>query len=128
MARAMYPYRWADGTWRDEPEAKPIAAHGTLAKPRKLWTPTGFFKDGPNAARQAAWARNSRAFLYREWLRATFTEPTPARVVLELAAHEGLSLWGVARARRRLGVKTIRAGGRGTGQRNPWVWQFPVSK
>src|SRR5262245_28209316 len=126
MPRAMFGWIWSDGTYRDAPEPRERPAT-TEPKPKKPWKPTGFFKDGPDAPRQAALIRNSQAYLYRAWLQCTFTKPTPARIVIEQAKRQGFSIWGLRRARIRLGVKTARAGGKGTGRRNPWIWLFPVA-
>lgn len=126
MPRLMFGYRWADGSWHAEPEPRPEQEAKPSPKPKPA--KRGFFKDGPDAARQAALARDNRAYNYRVWLERTFTEPTPARIVLELGKRQGFSVWGLRLARIRLGVKTIRAGGKGTGRRNPWLWQFPVAE
>lgn len=122
----MYGWKWADGVWRTAPELGPEQEAKPLPKPKPK--PQGFLKGGPDAARQAALARDNRAYHYLVWLDRTFTEPTPARIVLELGKRQGFSVWGLRLARIRLGVRVVRAGGKGTGRRNPWLWQFPVAK
>ena len=118
MTRVMFPFS----------EAELAKMAQTEQKQRREWIPTGFFKGGWRAIRDASLTRNNRSYLYRIWLETTFTEPTPAREVFQLARREGFSVWGLRRARIRLGVKTKRAGGKGTGRKNPWIWHFPVAK
>lgn len=89
---------------------------------RKPWTRRGFFKNyKPMSRREVAMKANNA----RMWLEYTLRKPMLAREVLKLAAQEGLSEAGVRRAKRHHGIKTIRAGGKGSGRRNPWVWMFP---
>jgi hypothetical protein len=64
----------------------------------------------------------------RMWLEYTLhAGPIPAKEVLRLAKLEGIPLKGLYRAKRHHKVKSLRAGGKGTGRRNPWIWLPPVS-
>jgi hypothetical protein len=123
----MFGFRWSDGSWRSEREPREQPTSPELKPPKPKRPPQGFFKGGWRAIRDAALTRNGRAHLYLVWLQTTFTKPTLARVVFEQGRRQGFPVSGLRRARIRLGVKTIRAGGKGTGRKNPWVWMFPTS-
>lgn len=101
------------------------APESTVAAPQETWVRQGFFKDGPQAARRAAMARNGRTRNYREWLETALSEPRPAAEVFMLAAAEGIPVKGLKRAKKRLKVVSVRTGG--LAWRGSWVWRFPAA-
>ena len=58
----------------------------------------------------------------RVFLEFTLREPMPAREVLRLAKLEGLSEWGVRRAKKHLRIKAVKVGGRRQGWASTWFW------
>ena len=110
-------------------ETPRFAAESTVVEsmPVRAWRKTGFFKDGPMAAHNAAKVRNSATHFYREWLRATLREPMPAAEVYRRAADAQIPVIGLKRAKKFCGVKAVNMGGRYRGWGAQWVW-FPASK
>src|SRR5262245_1754602 len=96
------------------------AAESVVIEPerKKAWVRRGFFKDKPMSRRDVTLkAQNARL-----WLEFTLHEPMPVREVLRLAKLEGLSEWGVRRAKKYLRVKTVKTGGRRQGWGAQWIW------
>src|SRR5262249_24620830 len=118
----MFGYRWADGNWYHAPE--PGTRQAIQPEPKREWVRRGFFKDFKRMSRHDVALKASNA---RMWLEYILRQPMLAREVLQLAKLEGISQRGLRRAKRHLRIKSIRAGGKGTGRRNPWIWQTPVS-
>jgi hypothetical protein len=88
----------------------------------KQWTPRGFFRtrSRPMSRREVA----LKASNARLWLEAILNAgPRPAVEILRLAKLEGFSECGVRRAKKRLGVKTVKTGGRQHGYGAKWMWQ-----
>ena len=113
----MFPYRWSDGNWYNAPEPGTRQA----VQPKKPWIKRGFFNDTRRMSRHLVRLKAEAA---RNWLFATLYDgPLPATEVLRLAKAEGINQRGLRRAKRHLRIKSLRAGGKGTGRRNPWIWQ-----
>src|SRR5262245_18124295 len=124
----MYPHRTPDGEWTATPPQQPAIQNAAIQpEPKKPWRKTGFFKNGPQAAYNAAKVRNSATHFYREWLQATLREPMPAAEVYRRAAAAHIPVIGLKRAKKFCRVKALKMGGRYRGWGAQWVW-FPVSK
>lgn len=123
MPKAMFGWLWSDGKLYDAPEPKPQHATAQLQpKPRQPWTRRGAFTTRPMSPHHT----RIRCEETRDWLYFLLRAgPKPAKEVYRLAKLEGLSAMGVRRAKRHYAIKSIRAGGKGTGRRNPWFWHFP---
>lgn len=123
LIMAMFPYRWSDGQWYNSPEPREQPA-GIQPKPKKQWTPRGFFKHHkPMSRREVA----TRASNTRLWLEYTLSAgPKPATQILRLARAEGINEWSLRRAKKFHRVRSVRTGGKGTGRRNGWIWLFPT--
>lgn len=115
MARIMFPFASSESEERFRQRQAEKAA--------KQWKPTGFFKDIWPMSRHEVARKASNTRMWLEYI--LHDGPKPAKEVLRLAKLEGFSEWGVRRAKRHHGIKSTRSGGKGTGRRNPWLWQFP---
>jgi len=111
----------------ESPEPARVSRESTTiaSEPKKQWRRQGFFKNGPNAARYAAIARNDRTRIYRDWLETVLREPRPAAEVFKLAADEGIPAKAVKRAKKFHKVISVRTGG--LAWRGSWVWRFPTT-
>jgi len=84
----------------------------------------GYLKRWP----MSRYERQLQADATELWLLELLIKPTLARIALDLARSQGVPLTGLKRAKKCLNVKSVRMRGKGTGRRNPWIWQPPVSK
>src|SRR5262245_47019354 len=121
MPKVMFPFSQAELERRAARAAAELAQGNP--QPKREWVKRGFFKGKPMSRRDVA----MKASNARLWLEYTLREPMPAREVLRLAKLEGLSEWGVRRAKKRLRIKTVKTGGRYRGYGAQWIWQVPVS-
>jgi hypothetical protein len=107
------------------PEPASVRAQSTAIEPEpaKQWTRRGCFKQAPMTPRERKLKANST----RLWLQATLhAGPRAAVEVLQLARLEGVSIRGLRRAKRRLGVQSVKRGGQRQGWGATLVWQFPA--
>jgi len=110
MAKVMYPF---------SPEELARRGRTETESKRKSWVWRGFFAYSRPMPRSEVKLRAESA---RTWLEFTLREPMPAREVLRLAKLEGLSEWGVRRAKKHLRIKAVKVGGRRQGWASTWFW------
>jgi hypothetical protein len=121
----MFGWKWtSDGQWHSEPEPRPGETAVQLPPAKREWVKRGFFNDKPMPRHEVALkASNARMWLEN----ILYDGPMGASEVLRLAKAERIPERALRRAKRHLKVKSLRRGGKGTGRRNPWIWQTPVS-
>jgi len=104
-------------------EDSPETPRAAPAAVEKEWKRRGCFKQAPMSPRE----RNLKADNARLWLQVALHDgPRTAVEVLRMARQAGLSIRGVRRAKRRLGVQSVKRGGRWNGWGAQWHWQFPT--
>jgi hypothetical protein len=87
--------------------------------------PRGFFAEEPLEPSE----RRERMMFARAWLDWILSKgPRPAREVLSLAKLEGIPVRGLRRAKKFLGVRSYKFGGKQGGHGAVWVWFAAVSK
>jgi hypothetical protein len=86
----------------------------------KVWKRQGCFRREPLTVVE----RNLRAERARSWLRKTLAGPMPASQVYALAKRAGIPARGLRRAKKRLGVKSCKVGGRHQGWGSVWFWSL----
>ena len=119
----MFGWRWSDGTWHNAPEPRTPPAT-VQPKTRKPWKPQGFFKHSKPMPRREVTLRACNA---RSWLETTLQPgPKPVVEILSLAKRDGVNQSSLRRAKRHLGVVSVRTGG--LAWRGKWLWQFPTQK
>jgi hypothetical protein len=91
--------------------------------PVKVWKRQGCFRSEP----LTSYERTVKAERARTWLRKTLTGPMPAKAVFELARKAGIPARGLKRAKRRLGVKSLKVGGKHRGWGAVWMWALDRS-
>jgi hypothetical protein len=124
MPKLMFPYRTKDGgwSWTPEPEEQARLARLRVESERRR-NPRGFFRQGEFLTPRE---RALRAQSAEIWLiSALYHGPVYAREIQRRIKDEGQSKWGVWRAKKRLGVISIKVGRTWQGHGARWIWQFP---
>jgi hypothetical protein len=85
----------------------------------KVWKRQGCFRREPLTIVE----RNRRAERARSWLRRTLDGGLmPSARILELARRSGINEWALRRAKKRLGIKAVKIGGKRQGWDAKWFW------
>jgi hypothetical protein len=104
-------------------EPGPAYAQVSVTSP-KAWKRQGCFRREPLTVDE----RNRRAERARSWLRKTLDGGLmPAAEVIRLAHKAGLNEWALRRAKKRLGVRAVKVGGRRQGWGAKWFWRAAKS-
>lgn len=91
------------------------------ASRRQRRGPQGFFRTGKILSPRERYERASYARAWLRWLLSK-QDPMPAREVLWRASREGISQRSLQRAKKRLGIRSRKVGGKLHGWGAVWLW------